>query len=45
MRRQGDADADFRVQAVSEHVVRTADILQDTARQVVGQILAVDANL
>ena len=45
MRRQGDADAGFRVQAVSEHVVRTADILQDAARQVVGQILAVDADL
>ena len=45
MRRQGHADAGFGMQAVAEHIVRTADILQDAARQVVGQILAIDADL
>ena len=45
MRRQGDADAGFSVQAMAEHVVRAADVLQDAAGEVVGEILAIDADL
>ena len=33
------------MQAVAEHIVRPADVLQDAARQIVGEILAIDADL
>ncbi len=45
MRRQGNADAGLGVQAMAQHVVRAADVLQNAAGEIVGEILAIHPDL
>ena len=45
LRGERDADARIRMQPAAEHIVRPADVLHEPPREVVGHILAVDADL